>query len=85
MNAACNQRRKSYAGSEDGQISGTVGSFHDGIGEFHSTEIYHGRQIFVRGVWSGITANAHDYTISYSDDGGKSWAPAFIAHKIREK
>jgi hypothetical protein len=84
-NPKSGQWSQSYAGSDDGQISATVGSFHDGVGELYATETYHGRQVLVRGVWSGITADAHDYTISYSDDGGRSWAPVFIAHKSRIK
>jgi hypothetical protein len=74
---------QSYAGSDDGQISTTTGAFHDGVGDFYSTDSYEGRQVLVKGTWSAITANAHDYTISYSDDGGKNWHPAFIAHKTR--
>lgn len=83
-NPQSGQWSQSYAGSDDGQISSTVGSFRNGIGELYSTETYRGRQIMVRGVWSGITADAHDYVISYSD-GGRSWFPAFIAHKTRIK
>ncbi len=63
----------------------TVGSFKDGRGELFSQDTFNGKSILVRGVWSDITPNAHQYEESYSSDGGQSWSPAFIAKLRREK
>jgi hypothetical protein len=65
--------------------SALVGSFKDGRGELLQQDTFKGRSILVRGVWADITASSHTYTESYSDDGGKSWKPAFIARLIKEK
>ena len=62
----------------------TVGAFHDGRGELYSSDTVNGRSILVRGVWSDIKPDSHHYEESYSDDGGKTWAPAFIATLTRE-
>ena len=62
-----------------------VGSFRDGIGELFAQDTFHDKSILVRGLWSGITANEHHYEESYSNDGGKTWWPAFIATLTRER
>jgi hypothetical protein len=60
-----------------------IGSFKDGKGELYQQDMFKDRSILVRGVWSDITPKSHNYTESYSDDGGKTWRPAFIAHLTR--
>ena len=61
----------------------TIGSFSDGRGEFYGAEVYQGRTVLVRGVWSNITADAHRYEIFYSRDGGRNWVSAFRAELTR--
>jgi len=41
--------------------------------------------MLVRALWSDITPNSHNFTESYSDDGGKTWKKYFSAHLTREK
>jgi hypothetical protein len=62
-----------------------IGAFKDGRGELFAQDTVDGRSILVRGVWSDITLNSHHFEQSYSDDGGKTWAPAFIASLSRER
>lgn len=62
-----------------------VGSFKDGRGELFQQDKFKNRSILVRGLWSNITPNSHNYTESYSDDGGKTWKQAFIAHLTRKE
>jgi hypothetical protein len=62
-----------------------IGAFKDGRGELFSQDTVDGRSILVRGVWSEITPNSHHFEESYSDDGGKTWAPAFIATLSRQR
>ena len=62
-----------------------VGSFKDGRGELFQQDTFKNRSILVRGLWSEIAPNSHNYTESYSDDGGKTWKPAFIAHLTRKE
>ncbi len=46
-------------------------------------DTFKNRSILVRGLWWDITPESHNYTESYSDDGGKTWRAAFIAHLTR--
>jgi hypothetical protein len=62
-----------------------VGEFRNGRGEFFDQETYNGRTILVRGVWSDITPDSHRFEQSFSDDGGKTWEPNFVATLTREK
>lgn len=83
-NPQSGQWSQAYAGSEDGQLNPpTIGSFHEGVGELYATDTYKGRNVLVRGTWADITPDAHTYTEAYSQDGGKTWAPYFIAHLTR--
>jgi hypothetical protein len=62
-----------------------IGAFHDGRGELFSQDTFKGKSILVRAVWSNIAPDSHRFEESYSNDGGKTWAPAFIANLTREK
>ena len=61
----------------------SVGEFKNGRGEFYDQEPFNGRMIFVRGVWSDITPNAHRFEQSFSADGGKTWEVNWIATDTR--
>ncbi len=85
-NPQSGQWSQTYAGAGDSQFNPpTIGSFHNGIGELYGTDTYKGRQVLLRGTWSDITPDAHTYSEAYSEDGGKTWAPVFIAHLTRIK
>jgi hypothetical protein len=62
-----------------------IGAFHDGRGELFSGDTFNGKSILVRAVWSKIAPDSHHFEDSYSNDGGKTWAPAFVAELTREK
>jgi len=62
-----------------------IGGFKDGRGELVAQDTVDGRSILIRAVWSDITPDSHHFEESYSDDGGKTWAPAFIASLTRAK
>jgi len=61
----------------------TIGSFREGVGRFYGSEKFDGRTVLVKGEWSMITATSHHFEISYSDDGGTTWFPAFKADLTR--
>lgn len=85
-NPRAGQWSQEYIDGATGEIEApTIGSFKDGRGEFFGTTVYKDRTVLVRGVWSDITANSHRYEISYSRDGGRSWATAFKAYLTRLK
>ena len=85
-NPAAHQWSQSFANSRDGTLQRpSIGEFKNGRGEFFDQESLDGREILVRGVWSDITEDSHRFEQSYSDDGGKTWEPNFVATLTREK
>ncbi len=84
-NPASHQWSHSFASIDSGTLGQPlVGEFKNGRGEFFKQEVFHGRAILVRFVWSDITADSHHEEQSYSDDGGKTWEPNFVATLTRE-
>lgn len=66
-------------------LPATVGRFTNGRGEFYDHEEFQGRMIFVRYVWSDITADSARFEQSFSEDGGKTWEPNWISTITRVK
>jgi hypothetical protein len=85
-NPQSHQWSLNFANSREGTVSTpSVGEFKNGRGEFYDQESFNGRSILVRQIWSDITPDSHRFEQSFSDDGGKSWEPNFIAVLTREK
>jgi hypothetical protein len=83
---AAHQWRQYFANSSVGVLDQPViGEFKDGRGEFFDQESFNGRAIFVRMIWSDITADSHRLEQSFSNDGGQTWEPNFIATMTREQ
>lgn len=83
---SAHQWSQTFVNSKSGVLTpGLIGSFKEGRGELYAQDSVNGRSILVRGVWSDIKPDSHHFEESYSDDGGKTWAPAFIASLTREK
>jgi len=75
-----------FSNSNDGSLGQpSVGEFKNGRGEFFDQEPFNGRAILVRIVWSDITPDSHRFEQAFSDDGGKTWEPNFVAMLTREK
>ena len=76
-----------WANSKDpalGQaIQPMVGEFKNGHGEFYDQELWKGRSVYVRFIWSNITPNSAHFEQSYSDDGGKTWEVNWITDQTR--
>ena len=73
------QWRIHWANSRDGVLGpAMVGGFKDGRGEFYDQEDFDGRPIFVRFIFSGMTATSFKIEQAFSDDGGKSWETNWI-------
>ena len=84
-NPQSHQWSQTFANSKSGVMNTPlIGAFNDGRGALYSQESFDGRTILVRAVWSHIEPDSHDFEEAYSDDGGKIWHPAFIAHLTRE-
>jgi hypothetical protein len=69
-----------WANSRDGIVSvPQVGQFTNGVGEFLATDMFNGRAILVRYVWTGTNTTSPKFEQSYSDDGGKTWEVNWIS------
>ncbi len=55
-----------------------IGGFKDGIGEFYSHEIFEGRHIYSRFIWSKVTAKSCQWEQAFSEDGGKTWETNWV-------
>jgi hypothetical protein len=85
-NPQAHQWSQSFVNSKNGILTTPlIGAFKDGRGELFASDTFNDRSILVRTVWSDIKPDSHHFEESYSDDGGKTWAPAFIATLTREK
>jgi hypothetical protein len=75
-----------WANSRDGELGeAMVGGFANGRGEFYGQEEFRGRAIYVRFVFSELTATSFRIEQAFSADGGKSWEPNWIASFTRQK
>jgi hypothetical protein len=54
------------------------GSFRDGVGTFLGKDVFEGRPILVRFIWSRITAQSARWEQAFSDDEGASWETNWI-------
>jgi hypothetical protein len=83
-NPAAHQWSVTFANGAQGQSgSAMIGGFQAGRGEFYDQEAFGDRMIFVRFVFSDITAHSFRLEQAFSDDGGKSWEPNWIAEFTR--
>jgi len=55
-----------------------IGGFKDGRGEFYSQEVFEGRHIYNRFIWSKIAAESCQWEQAFSADGGKTWETNWI-------
>jgi hypothetical protein len=85
-NPDAHQWSQTFANSKSGVLEPPlIGAFKDGRGELYAKDTFNDRAILVRAVWSDITPDSHHFEQSYSEDGGKTWAAAFIATLTRDK
>jgi hypothetical protein len=75
-----------WANSRDGALgSPMVGQFNNSRGEFFNQEVFQGKAIFVRFVFSDCTPDSFQLEQSFSADGGRTWEPNWIATFTRQK
>jgi hypothetical protein len=75
-----------FATRNDGTIAPPmIGEFKNGRGEFIDQEPFNSKTILVRHVFSDISPDSHHFEQAFSDDGGRTWEPNFVAALTREK
>ena len=62
-----------------------VGQFSGDRGEFYNQDVYDGKVIYTRFVWSGFNGSSPHFEQSYSTDGGKTWETNWITDQTPEK
>jgi len=73
-----------WANSRDGILSSAqVGQFDHGEGEFYQQDNSDGKSVFIRYIWSRITATSAHFEQAFSQDGGKSWDVNWISDMAR--
>jgi hypothetical protein len=55
-----------------------VGAFDGDIGVFEGEDVFNGRPILVRFVWSGVTTPTPRWEQAFSDDGGRTWETNWV-------
>jgi hypothetical protein len=81
---ASQQWRLYWANSRNGILEQPmIGGFSNGTGEFFDQEMFEGKSIFVRYVWSDITRNSCRWEQAFSDDGGATWETNWIMEFAR--
>ena len=55
-----------------------IGGFKDECGQFYSHEVFEGRHIYSRFIWSKITASSAQWEQAFSEDGGKTWETNWV-------
>lgn len=61
-----------------------VGGFENGRGEFFAQEIFEGKHIFSRFIWSNITPTSCRWEQAFSADGGKTWETNWVMDSTRQ-
>ena len=62
-----------------------IGRFSNGRGEFFNQELFDGKAVFVRFIFSDLTPVSFRLEQAFSADGGKVWEPNWIATFTRDK
>ncbi len=55
-----------------------LGGFEGDVGTFEGDDIFEGRPIRVRFVWSGITTSTPRWEQAFTDDGGETWETNWV-------
>jgi ketosteroid isomerase-like protein len=83
-NPTSRQWSLNFANARSGVVTTpSVGGFEDGRGEFHSHESVGGRMTWVRFEITPISPDSIRFVQSVSQDGGRTWAPNWIALDTR--
>lgn len=84
-NATSHQWSLNGASSDEGTLEtpAMFGGFKNGRGVFYDQEPFNGRVILDRQMFFNITSTTYSFEQAFSDDGGRTWQPNFVANLTR--
>jgi hypothetical protein len=83
-NPQSHQWRLYWANSKNGIMDPPqIGEFKDGRGEFYAQDMFNGKSILIRFLWTNLTTSTPHFEQSFSDDGGKTWEVNWITDQTR--
>src|ERR1700740_1464368 len=64
-----------WANAADGVLEPNpmVGQFSNGRGEFYNQQVYEGKTIYARFIWTDTNTSSPHFEQAFSTDGGKTW------------
>jgi hypothetical protein len=69
-----------WANSRNGELGpAMIGRFENGRGEFYNQELFEGRAVYVRFIFSDVRPTTFRLEQAFSSDGGRTWEPNWIA------
>jgi hypothetical protein len=84
-NPQAGQWSMNFSNSQSGQLGAPmIGSFEGAHGAFFQQDTFNGRAILVRMIWTVTSPDVHGVEQAFSEDGGKTWEPNFVATLTRE-
>jgi hypothetical protein len=60
-----------------------VGRFERGVATFYADDVFEGKAVKVRGVWSHIATSSFQWEQAYSPDAGRTWETNYVMRQIR--
>ena len=78
------QWRIYWSNSKNGTLEPPmIGEFQNGRGEFYCQDMWKGRAVLVRYIWTGTATKSPHFEQSSSGDGGKTWEVNWITNQER--
>jgi hypothetical protein len=78
------QWRLYWANSRVGRLDPPqIGEFHDGHGDFYTTDTINGKTTLIRYDWSRLASGTPHFEQAFSPDGGKTWEVNWITDQTR--
>jgi hypothetical protein len=75
-----------WANAADGTLEAApmVGQFNSGRGEFYNQQVFEGRAVYARFVWTDTNTSSPHFEQAFSADGGKTWETNWITTQTKE-
>jgi hypothetical protein len=68
-----------WANRNNGKLDPPMtGAWENGVGEFYDQELFRGRMIYVRFLWTNPSPETARWEQAFSADGGKSWETNWV-------